>query len=112
MATPKVQAGQTMEETLLAFGREVIRERAEAVLREAAEEKLKWFTTVQAAKHLGVSKRTLERHYRVDWAIPCCVVDGMKRFLRQDLDTFLLAHRTCFKTRSGAEILNFPSAAA
>lgn len=70
-------------EQVVAMTREVI----EKVVREER----RWLTNREAAAYLGISARTWDRK-KTTLGVPAADIDGLQRYLRDDLDAVLLAH--------------------
>ncbi|MEQ1861860.1 MAG: helix-turn-helix domain-containing protein [Chthoniobacteraceae bacterium] len=83
-------------------------EEVRAIIREAAMDcaakQLAWLTFAEAARHLGVCRKTFERKRR-KLGIPVAQIDGIQLVARADLDAILLAHLSA----PGATVIRFPS---
>jgi len=74
-------------------------------VRRVALEKFHWLTIKEAAEHMRISERKFAGEYKV-WGLPFSKIDGMIRFSREDLDTFLRANQI----RPKVPVLKFPTA--
>lgn len=82
---------------------ELREERIEAMRRVEAERR-RWLTNEEAAAHVRMPMRTWERKKK-ELAVPVAKIDGLLRYLVDDLDAILLAHITAPET----SVIKFPS---